>query len=83
MYGHESSRYPDDKKNMEESRAENIGLMVENSNLQSYVEKEPFGPWMIVERRQRGKGKIGLSMRGSKSHSGDLGLLYSIWKVRC
>lgn len=61
LYDHDSSFCLSRKMNLEENNSERNEPVMERHDLSSTVEDEPYDPWMIVERWQKGKGKVGLS----------------------
>lgn len=57
MYGHNSALCSSREKSMEENTSKKNEPIMGTSDLHSRVEQEPFGPWIVMERRQRRKGK--------------------------
>ncbi|KAK5833294.1 hypothetical protein PVK06_017116 [Gossypium arboreum] len=72
LYGHNSELCLTQKVPSSENESGKSIPVVEEVSLQHQVEEEPFGPWMLVERRQRGRTRnTGATEKAANNNSFD------------
>ncbi|KAH1122048.1 hypothetical protein J1N35_005208 [Gossypium stocksii] len=78
LYGHTTALYLGENIGMMENLTNTTTPVTEESDLINRVKKEPFGPWMLLEQKQRGRFKGSAMVVNGGQDNRSRGLRFSV-----